>query len=51
MRRALSLPRLWNGGYDLLCPYCNNEFSQEEGLANMKEFPQHSSAHAGRRPA
>ncbi|HWD64123.1 MAG TPA: hypothetical protein VG405_03040 [Solirubrobacteraceae bacterium] len=28
---------LWDSGYDLLCPYCGNEFSQEEGLAGMKE--------------
>ncbi|HWE34247.1 MAG TPA: hypothetical protein VG410_12225 [Solirubrobacteraceae bacterium] len=27
---------LWDAGYDLLCPFCGNEFSQEEGLEGMK---------------
>jgi hypothetical protein len=32
---------LWDSGYDLLCPFCSNTFSQEEGLASMKK-PQQS---------
>jgi hypothetical protein len=42
---------LWDAGYDLLCPYCGNEFSQAEGLANMKEFSVDTSGQARPRPA
>jgi DNA-directed RNA polymerase subunit RPC12/RpoP len=27
---------LWDAGYDLLCPYCGNEFPQQEGLAGLQ---------------